>query len=113
LTNNSLSLLIHTKLKKFRQLFDKKGRSLNDNYRPIQEEHGRIITYHSDNNLEKYTQTGAQSHQQFKSWDEKTLEFFKHSGFNSKDFFKWQPFKDIGKFSNFFEIPNWNFGMAK
>ncbi len=87
------------KLNQFRQLFDKKGRSLYDNYRPIQEDHGRIITYHSGNemNLES-----------FQSWEQNILDFFKSSQFDSENFFKWRPFNHFDKLTNPLEIPNWS-----
>ncbi|KZS20469.1 Carbonic anhydrase 6 [Daphnia magna] len=98
-------------LRKFRQLFDKKGRRLNDNFRPIQEDRGRVITYRSGNdhqsfNQQKYSLTSSPV-QQFQSW-EQALDFFKHSEFNSQEFFKWQPFNRSDKLQNILEIPNWN-----
>ncbi|EFX88180.1 alpha-carbonic anhydrase [Daphnia pulex] len=86
-------------LNQFRQLFDKKGRSLYDNYRPIQEDHGRIITYHSGNEIHS---------EPLQSWEQNILDFFKSSQFDSEQFFKWRPFSHFDKLTNPLEIPNWS-----
>lgn len=47
---------LFSKLEKFRELFDKKGQHLQDNYRPVQAANNRIITYSSDIDKVKFSE---------------------------------------------------------